>query len=64
VIDPVDPYYYSPAYCVGCWYANGAGASATPGRGRRGSAGTSRPITTDAIMGATSGTKASVRLIY
>jgi hypothetical protein len=20
VIDPVDPYYYSPSYCVECWY--------------------------------------------
>jgi hypothetical protein len=20
VIDPVDPYYYTPSYCVGCWY--------------------------------------------
>jgi hypothetical protein len=20
VIDPFDPYFYSPTYCVGCWY--------------------------------------------
>jgi len=20
VVDPIDPYYYSPTYCVGCWY--------------------------------------------
>ena len=25
VIDPVDPYYYSPSYCVGCWYGEWGG---------------------------------------
>jgi hypothetical protein len=25
VINPVDPYYYSPAYCVGCWYGEWGG---------------------------------------
>ena len=25
VIDPVDPYYYSPAYCTGCWYGQWGG---------------------------------------
>jgi len=25
VIDPVDPYYYSPTYCVGCWYGQWGG---------------------------------------
>jgi hypothetical protein len=25
VIDPVNPYYYSPAYCVGCWYGEWRG---------------------------------------
>ena len=22
---PADPYYYSPAYCVGCWYGQWGG---------------------------------------
>ena len=25
VIDPVDPYFYSPVYCVGCWYGQWGG---------------------------------------
>src|SRR5437899_80292 len=25
VIDPADPYYYSPTYCVGCWYGQWGG---------------------------------------
>ena len=25
VIDPVDPYFYSPMYCVGCWYGQWGG---------------------------------------
>ena len=25
VIDPVDPYYYAPSYCVGCWYGEWGG---------------------------------------
>lgn len=25
VIDPVDPYYYSRTYCVGCWYGEWGG---------------------------------------
>src|SRR5258708_39887802 len=25
VIDPVDPDYYSPVYCVGCWYGEWGG---------------------------------------
>ena len=25
VIDPADPYYYSPSYCVGCWYGQWGG---------------------------------------
>ena len=25
VIDPADPYYYSPTYCAGCWYGQWGG---------------------------------------
>jgi hypothetical protein len=25
VISPADPYYYSPTYCVGCWYGQWGG---------------------------------------
>jgi hypothetical protein len=25
VANPVDPYYYSPTYCVGCWYGQWGG---------------------------------------
>ncbi len=25
VIDPADPYYYAPSYCVGCWYGQWGG---------------------------------------
>ena len=25
VIDPADPYYYSPSHCVGCWYGEWGG---------------------------------------
>ena len=25
VVDPVDPYYYSPSYCAGCWYGEWGG---------------------------------------
>ena len=25
VIVPADPYYYSPLYCVGCWYGEWGG---------------------------------------
>jgi hypothetical protein len=24
-VDPVEPYYYSPSYCVGCWYGEWGG---------------------------------------
>src|SRR5258708_12268249 len=35
VIDPVDPYYYSSAYCVGCWYGEWGGRIGYhPGGGR------------------------------
>jgi hypothetical protein len=25
VVDPADPYYYSPTYCAGCWYGEWGG---------------------------------------
>ena len=25
VVEPVDPYFYSPTYCVGCWYGQWGG---------------------------------------
>src|SRR5476651_2388128 len=25
VVDPADPYYYSPNYCAGCWYGEWGG---------------------------------------
>lgn len=27
VSGPVDPYYYSPTYCAGCWYGEWGGRS-------------------------------------
>jgi hypothetical protein len=25
VVDPADPYYFSPTYCAGCWYGEWGG---------------------------------------
>jgi len=58
VIDPADPYYYSPTYCVGCWYGQWGGRIGYHrGGGARGSARTPRRTTTAKTAGATSCTK-------